>query len=207
VCSNADLLRFSEAFDDAEKLLAAALELGLDDIVSKKCDQPYRSAGTSAGSRSRRRLGARRTDIGGRCFSVFIKLTRRQAKREASHVAADDYRPPKSGAFSFVLSQSDHMLIVSVSRRKVWGNSMRMEQIELAGGAVKVKLTGPLDLTGAGEIDMPLSIISGKYNKVIVDLTNVVVFNPNDDARKVLRSTGVDEVIGVVADEAAAIAA
>ena len=34
---------FSEAFDDAEKLLAAALELGLEGIVSKKRDQPYRS--------------------------------------------------------------------------------------------------------------------------------------------------------------------
>jgi bifunctional non-homologous end joining protein LigD len=41
--ADADLLRFSEAFDDAEKLLAAALELGLEDIVSKKRDQPYRS--------------------------------------------------------------------------------------------------------------------------------------------------------------------
>ena len=38
-----DLLRFSEAFDDPEKLLAAALELGLEGIVSKKRDQPYRS--------------------------------------------------------------------------------------------------------------------------------------------------------------------
>ena len=37
------LIRFSEAFDDAEKLLAAALELGLEGIVSKKRDQPYRS--------------------------------------------------------------------------------------------------------------------------------------------------------------------
>jgi bifunctional non-homologous end joining protein LigD len=35
-----DLLRFSESFDDAEKLLAAALELGLEGIVSKKRDQP-----------------------------------------------------------------------------------------------------------------------------------------------------------------------
>ena len=41
--ADADLLRFSEAFDDAEKLLAAALELGLEGIVSKKRDQPYRS--------------------------------------------------------------------------------------------------------------------------------------------------------------------
>ena len=41
--ADADVLRFSEAFDDAEKLLAAALELGLEGIVSKKRDQPYRS--------------------------------------------------------------------------------------------------------------------------------------------------------------------
>ena len=41
--ADGDLLRFSEAFDDAEKLLAAALELGLEAIVSKKRDQPYRS--------------------------------------------------------------------------------------------------------------------------------------------------------------------
>ena len=41
--AHGDLLRFSEAFDDAEKLLAAALELGLEGIVSKKRDQPYRS--------------------------------------------------------------------------------------------------------------------------------------------------------------------
>ena len=109
---------------------------------------------------------------------------------------------------------------------------MRMEQTELPGAIVKVKLTGPLDINGAGEIDMPFGVIAGKYKKVIVDLTNVpflastgirvfmkaaraleirggrlVVFNPTDDARKVLRSTGVDEVIGVVGDEAAAIAA
>jgi bifunctional non-homologous end joining protein LigD len=37
-----DLPRFSETFDDAEKLLAAALELGLEGIVSKKRDQPCR---------------------------------------------------------------------------------------------------------------------------------------------------------------------
>jgi bifunctional non-homologous end joining protein LigD len=41
--ADVDLLRFSEAFDDPEKLLAAALELGLEGIVSKKRDQPYRS--------------------------------------------------------------------------------------------------------------------------------------------------------------------
>jgi len=34
----------------------------------------------------------------------------------------------------------------------------------------------------------------------------LVVFNPSEDARKVLRSTGIDSIIAVVADEKAAIA-
>jgi bifunctional non-homologous end joining protein LigD len=42
-----DLLRLSEAFDDPEKLLAAALELGLEGIVSKRREQPYRSGPNS----------------------------------------------------------------------------------------------------------------------------------------------------------------
>jgi bifunctional non-homologous end joining protein LigD len=47
--ADGDLLRFLEAFDDAEMLLAAALELGLEGIVSKKREQPYRS-GKNLGS-------------------------------------------------------------------------------------------------------------------------------------------------------------
>jgi anti-sigma B factor antagonist len=94
-----------------------------------------------------------------------------------------------------------------------------------------VKLSGPLDIAGAGEIDMPFSVISGKHNKVVVDLAEVsflasigirvlvkaaraignrkgrlVVFSPTDEARKVLRSTGIDTIIPVVADQTAAIA-
>jgi bifunctional non-homologous end joining protein LigD len=49
--ADADLLRFSEAFDDAGKLLAAALELGLEGIVSKKRPSRTAPARTSAGSR------------------------------------------------------------------------------------------------------------------------------------------------------------
>jgi anti-sigma B factor antagonist len=109
---------------------------------------------------------------------------------------------------------------------------MRLEQIELPGDVLKVKLTGPLDIAGAGDIDMPFSIIAGHNNKVIVDFTDVtflasigirvlvkaaraidlrkgrlVVFNPSEDARKVLRSTGIDAIIPVVVDEPSAIAA
>ena len=46
--ADGDLLRFSEAFDDAEELLGAAAQLGLEGIVSKKRDQHYRS-GKNAG--------------------------------------------------------------------------------------------------------------------------------------------------------------
>ncbi|MBS0239319.1 MAG: STAS domain-containing protein [Proteobacteria bacterium] len=109
---------------------------------------------------------------------------------------------------------------------------MRLDQIELPGDVLKVKLTGPLDIAGAGEIDMPFSVIAGHNDKVIVDFTDVtflasigirvlvkaaraisrrngrlVVFNPTEDAHKVLRSTGVDTIIMVVTDEPSAIAA
>lgn len=108
---------------------------------------------------------------------------------------------------------------------------MRLEQTTLPGDILMVKLTGALDIAGAGEIDMPFSVISGKHTKVIVNLADVtflasigirvlvkaartigqrkgrfVVFSPTEEARKVLRSTGIDTIIPVVADEKAAIA-
>jgi bifunctional non-homologous end joining protein LigD len=45
--ADADLLRFSEAFDDPVKLLEAAIKLGLAGIVSKRREQPYRSGPNS----------------------------------------------------------------------------------------------------------------------------------------------------------------
>jgi anti-sigma B factor antagonist len=108
---------------------------------------------------------------------------------------------------------------------------MRLEQVELPNNILLVRLKGALDIAGAGEIEVPLTGIAEKHSKVIVNFTNVtflasigirllvkaaraiskkngrlVVFNPSDDARKVLRSTGIDSIIAVVADENAAIA-
>jgi len=108
---------------------------------------------------------------------------------------------------------------------------MRLERTTLPGDILMVKLTGALDMAGAGEIDMPFSVISGAHNKVIVNLADVtflasigirvlvkaaraigrrsgrfVVFSPTAEARKVLRSTGIDTIIPVVADEKAAVA-
>jgi anti-anti-sigma factor len=109
---------------------------------------------------------------------------------------------------------------------------MLLDQVVLPGGIVKVKVTGPLDIAGAGEIDAPFSAISTKNDKIIVDFKDVtflasigirilvkaarniakrngriVVFSPTDEARKILHSTGVDSIVPVVADEAAAILA
>lgn len=108
---------------------------------------------------------------------------------------------------------------------------MRLEQISLPGEVLLVKLTGALDIAGAGEIETPLHTLSAKHSKVIVDLAGVTflasigirvllkaarairankgvlaVFAPTDEAQRVLRSTGIDTIIPVVADQATAIA-
>ena len=107
---------------------------------------------------------------------------------------------------------------------------MRLEQVGLPGDVLLVKLAGALDIAGANEVELPLGSISENYNKVIISFAAVtflasigirvlvkaaraiskrngrlVVFGLSDDARKVLRSTGVDTIIPVVADEKAAI--
>jgi bifunctional non-homologous end joining protein LigD len=42
-CPNDGTLRYSESFDDPARLLAAAHDLGLEGVVSKRLDAPYRS--------------------------------------------------------------------------------------------------------------------------------------------------------------------
>ncbi|MCI5077058.1 STAS domain-containing protein [Oricola sp.] len=109
---------------------------------------------------------------------------------------------------------------------------MKIAQEDIDGGIVKVTLVGSLDVEGSGVVDMPFSVISGTNDKVIVDFTDVdflasigirvlvkaakavgnrggrlAVYNPNEAARSVMASTGVDTIIFVTDDEAAAIAA
>jgi anti-sigma B factor antagonist len=107
---------------------------------------------------------------------------------------------------------------------------MNFEQVDLPGNIVKVRLSGSLDLAGAGAIDVPLSNVAATRDKVIVDFSQVsflasigirllvktaraignrggrfVVFNPTVDAQKILRLTGLDIIIPIVPDETAAI--
>lgn len=108
---------------------------------------------------------------------------------------------------------------------------MRIEQVELPGNVLKVMLDGSLDIAGAGTIDMPFNVIAGSKRKVIVDLGKVtflasigirvlvktaralankggrlIVYNLSEQSIKVLRATGIDAIIPIAADEAAAIA-
>ena len=108
---------------------------------------------------------------------------------------------------------------------------MEMNQEEIDDGIIKVTLNGSLDIAGAGVVDMPFNILSGKHDKVIVDFTDVdflasigirvlvktaksitvrggrlAIYNASDAAKKVLSATGADTIVFVVDDAAAAIA-
>jgi anti-anti-sigma factor len=109
---------------------------------------------------------------------------------------------------------------------------MELTKDELEGDVLKVTLAGSFDIAGAGEVDMPLAVISGSRRKVVVDFSGVdflasigvrvlvkaarsmankggriALFGANEAARKVLASTGADTLIVVTDDEASAVAA
>lgn len=108
---------------------------------------------------------------------------------------------------------------------------MNIEHVSLPGDITKVRLIGSLDIAGAGKIDAPFAAIAAKNNRVIIDFSQVsflasigirllvkaaraisgrggkiAVYNLNADARKVLKSTGIDAIIPTLADETSAIA-
>jgi hypothetical protein len=64
------VLLHSEAFDDGQALLRVAEKHGLEGVVSKRLDAPYRSGAcrAAAGARSKRPLGVRRTGSVGDCL-------------------------------------------------------------------------------------------------------------------------------------------
>ena len=91
-----DPLRF---FDDAEKLLAAALELGLEGIVSKKRDQPYRSGKNLGWTKVKTAACARRTASGGDCLSG--KCCSRNVTTTPEHIHPSHNTAPAVGGKPF----------------------------------------------------------------------------------------------------------
>lgn len=103
---------------------------------------------------------------------------------------------------------------------------------DLDGSITKVVLSGRIDIAGAHEIDMPMSVIAGSRRAVVIDLSavefmasmglrsivvsaksiiskrgKVVLLSPQPQVEEVITVSGIDELIQICRDEATAIAA
>lgn len=103
---------------------------------------------------------------------------------------------------------------------------------ELDGNVTKIVLSGRIDVAGAREIDLPMSVVAGSRRAVVIDLAavefmasmglrslvvcaksiigkrgRVVLLAPQPAVAEVLTVSGIDDLIPIHHDEAAAIAA
>ena len=103
---------------------------------------------------------------------------------------------------------------------------------ELDGTVTKVVLSGRIDIAGAQEIDLPMSVVAGSRRAVVIDLSavefmasmglrslvvtaksiiskrgRVVLLAPRPEVEDVIRTSGIDELIAIHVEEWEAIAA
>ncbi len=103
---------------------------------------------------------------------------------------------------------------------------------DLEGGITKVVLSGRIDIAGAAQIDMPMSIVGGSKRNVVIDLSEVtfiaslglrsivlggkavlskkgkvVLLSPTPAVEEVITTSGIDQLFKIYRDEWAAIAA
>ena len=104
--------------------------------------------------------------------------------------------------------------------------------IDDTGSIATVKLSGKLDISGAGAVEMPLATLSGAKSGLVIDLSEVtfiasigirhlvaanralarrggrlVLLNPSDMVTDVLTTAGVTDILRIVRSEAEARAA
>jgi anti-sigma B factor antagonist len=109
---------------------------------------------------------------------------------------------------------------------------MKMDVVELDNQIAKVVLSGRMDIAGAQAVDFQFNTLCGARRKVIVDLSDVsfmasigirtivlggkavtnkggkiVLLSPQPGVEKVLETTGINTVIPIFKDVAAAAAA
>jgi anti-sigma B factor antagonist len=109
---------------------------------------------------------------------------------------------------------------------------MAFQLVELEAGVTKVVLTGRIDIAGAHEIDLPMSVVGGSRRAVVIDLSGVdfmasmglrgivlcakavqskrgkiALLAPQPLVLDVIQTSGIDELVPVYATEAEAIAA
>jgi anti-sigma B factor antagonist len=103
---------------------------------------------------------------------------------------------------------------------------------ELDSSVTRVVLSGRIDIAGANEIDLPISVVGGSRRAVVIDLSavefmasmglrvlvltgkailnkrgRVVLLAPRPEVEEVIRTTGIDELLPIHQDRATAVAA
>ena len=96
---------------------------------------------------------------------------------------------------------------------------------DLEGGITRVVLSGRIDIAGAQEIDLPMSVVAGSRRAVVIDLSGVsfiasmglrclvsaakmvsrkqgrmVLLSPNANVETTFKTTGLDTVIPIFHD-------
>jgi anti-anti-sigma factor len=109
---------------------------------------------------------------------------------------------------------------------------MQVSTEELDGGITKVVLDGRMDIQGAAAVDMKMNLAAGSSQKLLIDLQKVsflgsmglgsivrparsvtsrggkvVLFAPTEMVESVLKTAGIDSLLPIHHDLAAAIAA
>jgi anti-anti-sigma factor len=119
--------------------------------------------------------------------------------------------------------------VTGKQKRKI---EMQISTQELADGITKVELDGRLDIAGAQAVDLKMNIIAGSAKKLLIDLEKVsflgsmglrsivlparsvksrggkvALLAPGEMVESVLKSSGIDTLLPIHHDLAAAIAA
>ncbi len=109
---------------------------------------------------------------------------------------------------------------------------MQISSEEMAGGITRVALAGRMDIAGASVVDLKMNIIAGSAQKLLIDLQKVeflgsmglrsivlparavhsrggkvVLFAPTEMVASVLKTSGIDSLLPIHHDLAAALAA
>jgi anti-anti-sigma factor len=109
---------------------------------------------------------------------------------------------------------------------------MDMQVTAISQVSAKIVLKGRLDLAGSGKIDLPFSAAAGSNRNILVDMSGVtfvasigirtlvlgaktvqrrggrlLLINPQPEVEQVLELTGVLDLLPIMLDEAAALAA
>jgi anti-anti-sigma factor len=109
---------------------------------------------------------------------------------------------------------------------------MQISTQELDGGVTRVELDGRMDIAGAAVVDLKMNLIAGSANKLLIDLQKVsflgsmglrsiviparavrsrggkvALFAPTEMVESVLKTSGIDSMLPIAHDLAAALAA